>query len=467
VLRQKPRNGTVAAQVFSNLIKQVLIVPLAEPLTHINAVYSARFSPDARRVVTASADGTAQLWNVNTGGPLTAPLRHSAAVWSAQFSPDGLRVATASEDKTARVWDASTGQPLIPPLEHSGSVGFVHFSPGGELLVTGTWEPDWKMRIWDAKSGRPLIEPIAEVHRLRCSPFSLDGGKLVTSWKTNSVMVWDPRTGAQLVRPLEHDQFVWTAEFSPDGRRILTAAHDGMARIWDAATGRLLVQPLNNGGPLWLARFSPDGQRVLTVCNDLTVQFWDASTGRALTGPVTYGQTTEYQIYYARFGEHAAYRSDRAAQFSADGQMVVVAFGGKPLVLDANTGRPLTEPLRHNLVRYAEFSRDSRMIVTGSIDGTARIWGIRNGASQQWMASARDQGKNTPSVFVPVPEWVPRLLETIAEERLNEEGAPEPAPSAQLRTLRRQLSENSGSDIWTRWGKWLTADTSAETNAFR
>ena len=37
---------------------------------------------------------------------------------SAQFSPDGKRIVTASQDNTARVWDAQTGQPLTEPMKH-------------------------------------------------------------------------------------------------------------------------------------------------------------------------------------------------------------------------------------------------------------------------------------------------------------------------------------------------------------
>ena len=34
---------------------------------------------------------------------------------SAAFSPDGKRIVTASEDKTARLWDAETGKPIGEP----------------------------------------------------------------------------------------------------------------------------------------------------------------------------------------------------------------------------------------------------------------------------------------------------------------------------------------------------------------
>ena len=61
------------------------------------------------RVVTASYDGTARIWDASSGQELLPLTGHTAGVWSAAFSPDGGRVVTASWDGTAHIWDASSG----------------------------------------------------------------------------------------------------------------------------------------------------------------------------------------------------------------------------------------------------------------------------------------------------------------------------------------------------------------------
>ncbi len=69
--------------------------------------HSAAFSGDGTRVVTASFDKTARVWDAATGRELAALKGHEGPVSSAAFSGDGTRVVTASADKTARVWDVS------------------------------------------------------------------------------------------------------------------------------------------------------------------------------------------------------------------------------------------------------------------------------------------------------------------------------------------------------------------------
>src|SRR5262249_26301968 len=83
------------------------------------------------RVVTASEDGTARVWEAATGRPVSPPLRHRDGVARAGFSPEGERVVTASADGTAQVWEAATGRRLFAPFLHSGPVHYASFSAHG------------------------------------------------------------------------------------------------------------------------------------------------------------------------------------------------------------------------------------------------------------------------------------------------------------------------------------------------
>jgi hypothetical protein len=73
-------------------------------------VNSAAFSPDGKRIVTASNDEIARIWDAATGQAIAILEGHTRPLNSAAFSPDGQRIVTASSDKTARIWDASRSE---------------------------------------------------------------------------------------------------------------------------------------------------------------------------------------------------------------------------------------------------------------------------------------------------------------------------------------------------------------------
>ena len=127
---------------------------------HLGQVYNAAFRPDGKRIVTAGADDTARVWDVETGKAIAILNGHAGSVYNAAFSPDGRRVVTASDDKTARVWNVDTGKTRAVLAGHTGPVWSAGFSPEGERIVTASG--DTTARIW-----RVFSTPQALVDRSR------------------------------------------------------------------------------------------------------------------------------------------------------------------------------------------------------------------------------------------------------------------------------------------------------------
>ena len=111
------------------------------PVKHALAVVAASFSADGSRLLTASNDQTARIWDVRTGRELVA-LRATDPSWRA---PCSTRTSVGgdrrTDDRTARVWDALTGQELerLPPsIRPTSSLRLrpetvASCSPGGRL----------------------------------------------------------------------------------------------------------------------------------------------------------------------------------------------------------------------------------------------------------------------------------------------------------------------------------------------
>jgi WD40 repeat protein len=329
-------------------------------LVHQAKVTSAAFNPDGSRIVTASDDKTARIWDAATGQEVAVLRGHEGIVGSAAFSPDGSRIVTASGDKTARIWDAATGKEVTVLRGHDSLVTSAAFSPDGLLIVTAS--ADKSARIWNAETGK---EVVALRHNgvVESAAFSRHGSRIVTASVDNSAQIWDVTTGKEVAVLRGHDGPVTSAAFSPDGSRIVTASWDKSARIWDAATGKEVAVLRGHDGFVRSAAFSGDGSRVVTASDDETARIWDAATSK--------------EVAVLRGHEDSV----KSAAFSPDGSRIVTASDDKTVrIWDAAAGKEVAVLRGHeDGVESAAFSGDGSRIVTASDDKTARIWDAATG----------------------------------------------------------------------------------------
>ncbi len=352
-LENDPDSAT-AAQTAIGALNAMRLRPATFALAgHTKAIHFAGFNTAGTRLVTASEDGTAAIWDRASGRLLASLAGHTGPVKSARFSADGARVVTASEDQSARIWDAADGR-LLLMLPHAAALRRAQFSHDGRRVLTIS--EDRKAQLWDAALGTRLREFPAD-GTVYGGTFSPDDRWIATASNDTRARVWDAETGALLATLGGHKGAVHSVSFSPDGTLVATASSDQSVRVWDVA-GHPLATLEGHGRSVLGASFSPDGTRVLSASDDGTARLWDAVSGRLL---VTFA------------GHDGPVKS---AHFSDDGRRVVTASDdGTARLWDAASGRLLATLAGHGgAVQSAVFSADGEQIATASTDATARVW---------------------------------------------------------------------------------------------
>jgi WD40 repeat protein len=382
---------------------------------HTEAVQGVAFNSEGTRLVSASADHSVQMWDADSGDPIgDLMIGHTEIVWAVAFVAD--RIISVSNDHFVRVWDGNVGQPISAPLRgHEGPVTSVAINGGADRIASAS--ADRTIRIWDLHTGFQVGDPLAgHTGAVTGVAFNPRGDTIASGSADGTIRLW--RTSShELIGTLEVGQPVYSVAFSPSGDRLAFAAGDCHVGLWDLASTKPTPLSCDGHGAVLAVAFSPKGGSVAAGGVDGKLRVWgvDGSQrpwAKDILDPLSDETKSRFNLATGRPGVVTS------IAFSPDGARVASGSSmwrsdespsGVIQRWDAATGQASGEPMHppEGSVMAVAFSppiagNSANRIVAGDSDYTVRLWDADSKAATEMGAPLHGHQNGVISVaFTP------------------------------------------------------------------
>ncbi len=245
----------------------------------LGSVYSARFSPNGKLIVTGSADNTVRVLDRKSGKLIRSFAGHTGPVWSVAFAPNNRQVLSGSFDGSIRLWDIPSGNEIRRFIGHNDYVRSVAFSFDGNYILSGS--DDRTVRLWNTATGKEIRKLTGHKHFVWSVAFSGDSTTAVSAGLDKTVRIWNLELGKEQSRLVGPGDTILSVALSPGGNRVLAGSTDQKVHLWDFRESNW-KQFSGHKDYVTSVAFSPDGRRAISGSYDQTLRLWNLGTGECI-----------------------------------------------------------------------------------------------------------------------------------------------------------------------------------------
>jgi WD40 repeat protein len=350
------------------------------------AAVALALSPDGRLLAAGTElpdkSGALLCWELATSKLLWSQ-RQPRGCYALDFAPDSKTLAFAALDDMVRLLDCASGKEQSGLHVPGQTIRCIAFSHDGRSLATGCY--DGSVKIWDRASLRQ--RQVFEGHKGRvfAVAFSPDDRYLASGGEQDA-RLWDTTSGTEKFH-WPHGNLVRCVRFWPDGRWVVTGSWDNTVRVWNVASGEKRLQLL--AGNVESLALASEASRIAVGNSAKTIPLFDLR----LTPPTEaeqdqirrlLGQLDDDDYTVRELATRAFYRIGMVAEPALraalrDSSSAEVRLRARRIRRDI-LSRARTELVGHGgAVPAVVISRDGQFLVSGSKDGTVRLWDVQSG----------------------------------------------------------------------------------------